>query len=147
MPRTTTRHGPAAGAPGGAPPRLAKLHTPEYLRLDKGELSTVLDMLRDPLVSHVFLLLQAFSDFSTGEFLGTYARLMDLCTPPEPERGKRREGPSYKQLRRAVDDLVAVGMAARGETNETQGQLRLYLAPRASNGKSKLSSARSKGRV
>lgn len=147
MTRTTTRHGPAAGAPGGAQPRLAKLHTPDYLRLDKGELHTLLDMLRDPLVTHVFALLQAFSDFKTGEFLGTYARLMDLCTPPAPERGKRRAGPTYKQLRRVVDDLVAIGMAARGETNETQGQLRLYLAPRASGGQSKLSSARSKGRV
>lgn len=147
MPRATTKHGPAAGSPGGAAPRLAKLHVPQYLRLDQGELQTTLDVLRDPLVTHVFLLMQAFSDFKTGEFHGTYARLMDLCTPPAPERGRRRPAPSYKQLRRAVDDLVAIGMARRGETNESQGQLRVYLAPRDRNAKSTATPTRSQGRV
>lgn len=145
--RARSQYGPAAGAPGGAAPRLAKLHTPQFLRLDQGELQTLLDVLRDPLVTQVFLLMQAFSDFRTGEFLGTYARLMDLCTPPAPERGRRRSGPTYKQLRRAVDDLVAIGLARRGESNESQGQLRVYLPPRDRTVRSKPSPARSQGRV
>lgn len=141
------KHGPAAGSPGGAAPRLAKLHTPQFLRFDQGELQTLLDVLRDPLVTHVFALMQAFSDFRTGEFLGSYARLMDLCTPPAPERGRRRPAPTYRQLRRAVDDLVAIGLARRGESNESQGQLRVYLPPRDRSAQSKVTPTRLTGRV
>lgn len=109
----------------------ATLFVPEFLRLEQREINTLLHVLRDPLTTHVFLLLQAHSDFKTGEFLGGYHRLMELCTPPIPERGQRRPGPSYWQLRRVVDDLIKFALAARDATqNALQGQLRLQLTPR-----------------
>lgn len=139
-----SQYGPAAGAKGGPAPRLAAMDVPDFLRLDKGELHHLLALLRDPLLTHVYFVLVANSVFKTGEFLGTYARLMDLCTPPAPERGRRRPGPTYKQLRRVVDDLVRFKLARRGEFNESQGQLRLHLQPRSGN---KPAPARSAGRV
>lgn len=125
-----SQYGPAAGAKGGAKPRLAALRVPSFIRLDAGELAALYDVFRDPLVSHVFTLLAIGADFTSGELLTTYARLMDLCTPPRPQNGPRRPGPSYKQLRRAIDDLVATGLVVRGDFNESQGQLRLYITPR-----------------
>ena len=109
----------------------ATLFVPEFLRLEKYELQSLLHVLRDPLATHVFLLLQAHSDFKSGEFLGGYHRLMELCTPPQPERGRRRPGPSYQQLRRVIDDLIALALAKRdASANALQGQLRLQLTPR-----------------
>lgn len=137
-----SQYGPAAGAKGGAAPRLAALDVPSYIRLDKAELHCLFAMLRDPLVGHVYLLLCMNSVFATGEFLGSYARLMDLCTPPEPEKGRRRPGPTYKQLRRAVDDLVAIGLAFRGQHNAEQGQLRIFIKPRDTRAAPKKSAGR-----
>ena len=109
----------------------AALHVPEFLQFEKYELQTMLNVLRDPLTSHVYLLLLAGSDFKTGEFLGGYHRLMELCTPPQPERGARRAGPTYDQLRRVIDDLTKVSLAKRDTAkNHDQGQLRLQLIPR-----------------
>lgn len=122
--------GPAAGAPGGAQPRLAALRLPDFMRLEGTELVTLLHVLRDPLAVHLYLLLLVQMQYSEGHFLGTYARLMDLMTPPTPERGRRRPGPTYKQLRGALDDLVSCGLVKRDDQNETQGQLRLWLASR-----------------
>lgn len=121
---------PAAGAKGGPAPLPAGLQVPAFLRLEGDELHAVLNVLRDPLVGHLYLLLLVQMRFTNGEFLASYARLMKLCTPPQPERGRRRPGPTYKQLRRAVDDLEAAGLVRRAEGNEAQGQLRLYLTPR-----------------
>lgn len=73
------------------------------------------------------MLIRGHSVFETGEFLGSYAGLMELCTPPQPERGKRRPGPSMKVLRRSIDDLVAHGVLERGLKNLEQGQLRLFV--------------------
>jgi hypothetical protein len=83
--------------------------------------------LRDPLCTHLYLLIEGHSVFETGEFLGSYAALMELCTPPQPERGRRRLGPTMRVLRRAIDDLVQMGMLERSDTNEAQGQLRLFI--------------------
>lgn len=121
---------PAAGAKGGPAPLPAALHVPDYLRLEGDELHAVLAILRDPLAVHLYLLLLVQMKFTNGEFLASYARLIELCTPPQPERGRRRKGPSMKQVRRAVDDLAAVGLVIRGDGNEAQGQLRLFLTPR-----------------
>lgn len=109
----------------------AKLFVPEFLRLEHSEIARVLDQLRDPLATHVFMLLLCETDFKTGEYNGGYHRLMELSTPPQPERGKRRPGPSYWQLRRVVDDLIAIALAQRdARQNALQGQLRLKLTPR-----------------
>lgn len=125
-----SQYGPAAGAPGGAAPRLAALRLPDFMRLEGTELVALLHVLRDPLAVHLYLLLLVQMQYSEGHFLGTYARLMDLMTPPEPERGRRRPGPSYKQLRNALDALVSAGMVRRDDHNQAQGQLRLWLASR-----------------
>lgn len=90
----------------------------------------MLHVLRDSRAVHLFLLLLTQMRFTEGHFLSTYARLMELMTPPQPERGRRRSGPTYKQLRNALDVLVSVDLVRRGRDNEAQGQLRLWLAPR-----------------
>lgn len=124
------RAAPAAGTKNGPAPLPATLHAPDFLRLEQVELSALLNKLRSPLAVHTYLLLLTQMRYTDGEFLGGYARLMELMTPPAPERGRRREGPTYKQVRTAVADLIAVGLVNRGDTNEEQGQLRLYMAPR-----------------
>lgn len=121
---------PAAGASGGADPRLAAIHLPDFMRLDGLELVSLMHVLRDPLATSLYLLLLVQMNYTEGHFLGSYARLMDLLTPPKPERGRRRAGPSYKQIRNALDALVSVDLVRRGRDNEAQGQLRLWLAPR-----------------
>lgn len=127
---TRSQYGPAAGTPRGAAPRLAGMRAPDFIRLDQLELQTLLHVLRDSTALHLFVLLVAHADFTTGELLSTYARFMDLMTPPQPERGPRLKGPTYAQLRRAVDLLEAHGLVRRGEGNQAQGQLRLYVDPR-----------------
>ena len=120
----------AAGTTAGPAPLPATLHAPDFLRLDRVELAALLNKLRDPLAVHTYLLLLVQMSYTQGEFLGGYARLMELMTPPPPERGRSKPGPTYKQVRTAVDDLIAVGLVTRGDQNESQGQLRLYMAPR-----------------
>lgn len=121
-----TRNRPAAGASGGAAPLPATYFVPDFLRLDRFELDAIYHRLRDPLAGHLYLLIRGHCVFETGEFLGAYARLMELCTPPQPERGPRRKGPSLEMVRRALRDLVAAGLVTRGEDNQAQGQLRLW---------------------
>ncbi|MCM2250835.1 MAG: hypothetical protein NDJ19_00610 [Ramlibacter sp.] len=126
-----SQYGPAAGASGGRAPLLSVVHVPEFLRLDHAELAALLGKLRDPLCTHVFILVLAHGLFENGEFLGGYARLMDLCRPSHPERGTRRPGPSMKQIRRAVADLIGMGLLSRDAgANKAQGQLRLRAMPR-----------------
>lgn len=109
----------------------ATLFVPEFLFLEHEELRVLLHVLRDPLATHVHMLLLTHSNFATGEFLGGYHRLMELCTPPQPERGKRRPGPSLEQLRRVVRDLIEHALVMRNAAaNAAQGQLRLQLKPR-----------------
>lgn len=124
------RSTPAAGASGGAAPRLAALDLPDFMRLEGLELVTLLHVLRNPLSVHLYLLLLVQMSYTEGHFLASYARLMDLMTPPSPERGRRRAGPTMKQIRNALDALIAVDLVRRGRDNEAQGQLRLWLAPR-----------------
>lgn len=127
----------------------ATLLVPKFLRFERNELQSLYHVLRDPLVTHVYGLLMLHTDFKTGEFLGGYKRLMELCTPPQPERGRRRPGPSYWQLRRVVEDLLTHLSQHYGEdgqptlraplarrdarANAAQGQLRIHLIPREKN--------------
>lgn len=122
-----SRNAPAAGASGGRAPLPATFCAPKYIHLDNPELCMLLGNLRDPLCTQLYLLITGYSVFETGEFLGSYAGLMEMCTPPQPERGKRRPGPSMWTLRRSIDDLVRFGLMQRGTTNEEQGQLRLWI--------------------
>ena len=138
-----TRNKPAAGASGGARPLPATFFPASYLNLDGEELRILLHVLRDVTATQVYLLIKAHCVFATGEFLGSYARLMELCTPPQPEHGRRRPGPSMQILRRCINDLVQHGLMVRGDTNMAQGQLRLWLVPP----KNKATSVRKDNRV
>ena len=118
---------PAAGASGGRAPLPATYFGPKYIHLDNPEICALLGHLRDPICTQLYLLIRGHSVFETGEFLGSYAGLMEMCTPPQPERGKRRLGPSMWTMRRSIDDLVRFGLLQRGSTNEAHGQLRLWV--------------------
>lgn len=108
---------------------LAHLHVPDFLMWDRIELHVLTNVLRDGDATQVYMALREYSDFVTGEFNGGYHNLMALCTPPRPERGPRRLGPSYKTMRRIIDDLIKVGLVQRLDAvkNKLQGQLRLQL--------------------
>ena len=125
-----SQYGPAAGASGGREPLETTLYVPDFLRLDRAELFTLLQQIREPLVSHVFLLVLANCVFETGEFLGSYARLISLSTPEREGPGRKVIRPTMKQMRRAVDVLVDMHLLRRGLKNEEQGQLRLRATPR-----------------
>lgn len=120
----------AAGTTKGPAPLPATLHAPDFIRLEKTELQALLNKLRSPLALNTYLLLLTQMRYTDGEFLGGYARLIELMTPPAPERGKRMPAPSMWDVRKAVADLIALGLVTRGEKNEEQGQLRLFMAPR-----------------
>lgn len=125
---TRSQYGPAAGTSKGPAPLPAAIHLPEYLNFSRAELELCFHILRDPLAWSVYGLLRTQADFTSGHTLQTYARLMELLTPPQPERGRRRRGPSYDQLRRVVEDLERLGLVKRNASNNAaQGQLRLWL--------------------
>lgn len=112
-------------------PLPATIFCPEFIRIEKHELQALLNQCRDPLALHIFFLVVTQANFKTGELLTNYARLIELCTPPQPERGKRMPGPTLKQVRRAVDWLLAADLLRRdAEKNAAQGQLRLYVRRR-----------------
>lgn len=129
-------------------PLPATLFVPDFLREEKYELHVLLAILRDGNTTQVYLLLLAHADFDTGEFLGGYHRLMELCTPPQPERGRRRSGPSLRQMRNIVDDLENYDLVRRDKAkNAAQGQLRLWVSPRKKGSTSERLEGRIKGRV
>ena len=123
------RNTPAAGSSGGRAPLPATLFVPRFAHYSAEVLHVLLHVLRDSFAFHLYALIHAHCVFETGEFYGSYARLMELMTPPQPERGKRRSGPSYWTLRRCIDDMEREGLLKRSTTNEAQGQLRLWLTP------------------
>lgn len=110
--------------------RIAGLRTPDFLWLNMQELNVLYNVLRHPLAAALYMLIVIHSDFSSGECLSNYARLIELLTPPAPERGNRMRAPTLSQVRRALDDLIACGLVRRGLKNLEQGQLRLKVTPR-----------------
>lgn len=112
-------------------PYAATIFAPEFLRLQDIELNPLLNVLRNPLATQIYLILLAQADFKTGWALVSYARLMELCRPPQPERGQWAKGPSLKQVRNAVDQLISVRIVKRNaEKNAAQGMLHLQVRPR-----------------
>lgn len=102
--------------------------TPELHKLGKEELHILFSVLRDPTTAYVYQVVAMHSDYETGEFLGSYTRLVEHATPPKPERGRSLPGPSLEQVKRAVRDLVAVGLLSRDTgKNTVLGQLRLQV--------------------
>lgn len=125
-------YGPAAGHYGGRAPLDADVYVPDFLRLDRAELGVLLQLARYPLCTHLYLLLSSHADFSTGEFLGSYARLISLCRPPATGApGKTPAPPTIKQMRYALDLLENRHLITRNRSrNALQGQLRIKLTPR-----------------
>lgn len=112
-------------------PLPATLHAPKFLQLEQLELRALLNQCRDPLCVHLFLLIVSQADFNTGELQTNYARLIELCTPPAPERGRRMAAPSIDKVRRALQWLITCGLVKRDAArNEAQGTLRLYVRRR-----------------
>ena len=112
-------------------PYAATIFAPEFLRLQRHELQALLNVLRSPLATQIYLILVSQADFKTGWALVSYARLIELCTAPQPERGRRPAGPSLIQVRRAVDALIGEGIVKRNaEKNAAQGMLHLQIRPR-----------------
>lgn len=130
----TSKHGPAAGAPGGATPRLTRLLAPTFIRLQQDELDALFNRTGHELAGSVYLLLIGGSVFKgpeAGQFLGSYARLQALLRPPRPERGQWAPPPTLKRVRGAIAALEAAGLVHRdAEANQAQGQLRLHLTLR-----------------
>lgn len=128
MARSTTKILPAAGTRQGPAPLPAAIHLPSRISLSFDELHTLMHMLREPLAAHTYILLRTQADFASGHILTTYARLMELMTPPQPERGRRRPAPTYEQLRRVLRDLEGFGLLRRDASqNAAHGQLRAWL--------------------
>jgi hypothetical protein len=123
-----SQYGPAAGTRRGPPIKPALLHPPERIVLRKDEM-LLLRSLSDYTTRGLYEALREMADFETGEiFPITYAQLKALGTPPKPQQGRPRPGPTYDVLRRMVYDLEAVGLVVRDRgANQAQGQLRLML--------------------
>lgn len=128
-------------------PLPATIFTPDFIRLEGVELKHLLNTLRDPLCTQILLLVITQSDFKTGHLLTNYARLIELCTPPQPERGRRMDGPTLKQVRRAIDWLEGCNLIKRDASeNAAQGLLKLSVR-RRNKPISKTTSVRKEGRV
>lgn len=113
-------------------PLPATLHAPEFLRFEHVELQALLNQVRDPLCVHLFFLITSQADFKSGHLLTNYARLIELCTPPQPERGRRMTPPTLKQVRRALDWLIEARLVKRDAAhNAAQGMLHLYVRKRS----------------
>lgn len=112
-------------------PLPAGIFLPEFIALQKGEMKILFNDLRSMLYTKIYMLLVIHSDFATGEVLTNYARLEELCTPPRREKGGRGKGPTERQIRYAVEQLILYGLVKRNaEKNEAQGMLRLFVRKR-----------------
>ena len=98
----------------------ATLLVPKFLRFERNELQSLYHSLRDPLVTHVYGLLLLHTDFKTGEFLGGYHRLMELCTPPQPERATRGADVMVSQRAPSTDILMKQLGSSSRTTRATQ---------------------------
>lgn len=111
-------------------PLPATVTVPDFLLCHGRELKTTLNDLCDSTCTHLLMLIICHSDFKTGWFLGSYARLQALSTPPKPEQGRRRDGPTLKEIRSALERLIAAGVVWRDASNLHNKQLRLRVWPR-----------------
>jgi hypothetical protein len=128
-----SQYGPAAGTKGGAAIKLSLLNPPEVLVTRRDELMA-LRRLSDYAVRGLYDALCELSDFETGEVFrdACYQELMAFGTPPRPERGRPRRGPTYDEMRRMLADLESVGLVKRSSAfNEAQGRLLMVLPFRA----------------
>lgn len=128
------RNPPAAGASGGEAPKPATIFAPEFLRFYQRELMVLLNVLRNPLATHLFFLLVSQADFNTGKQATSYARLQSLCSDPSPERGRKRKPCSLQQVRTALTELEKYKLIARNLAhNQAQGTLEISVKKRKQN--------------
>lgn len=107
-------------------PKPSGVRAPRFITLNQRELVTLLQVDRSAPTVQIYLLLLCISDFKTGEILTSYDYLVEMCQPPMREKGGRRGGLSYDQIRRIVARLIEYGLVKRNaHANEAQGMLRL----------------------
>ncbi len=117
-------------------PLPATVKTPKFIILQQAEMKILFNDLRNLLYTQIYMLLVVHSDFNTGEILTNYARLEELCTPPVREKGGRGKGPTERQIRYALEQLITYGLVKRNaQKNEAQGMLRLYVRKRKTTAK------------
>lgn len=99
-------------------------------------------------VRWLYLELVAMSDFKTGVVYASYARLASLLDCDQPERGKRLDTPTIKQIRTALDTLGRMNLALRDKAgNEDKRELKILVSPRVGLGASADKKGREKGRA
>jgi hypothetical protein len=104
--------------------RPTAIRAPNYMAWQKNEIHVIWNLLREAITIQIYGILVMESDYKTGEFSGTYNHIIELCTPPIPERGKRMPGPTMAQARRAIEQLVVNGLITRdADKNLAQGRL------------------------
>lgn len=95
----------------------------------------------------LFLELVAMSNFKTGVIYTSYARLASLLDCDQPERGKRLDVPTIKQIRSALDTFNTMGLALRDRAgNEEKRELKILVNPRVSEAAPAEKKGREKGR-
>lgn len=98
-------------------------------------------------VRWLYLELVAMSDFKTGLIYTSYARLASLLDCDQPERGRRLDTPTIKQIRTALDTLNTMNLALRDRKgNEDKRELKIFVRPREGFSASSEKKGREKGR-
>lgn len=98
-------------------------------------------------VRWLYLELVAMSDFKTGLIYTSYARLASLLDCDQPERGKRLDIPTMKQIRTALDTLAKMNLALRDKAgNVEKRELKILVSPRVGLGASNQKKGRETGR-
>ena len=117
-------------------PLPATVTVPDFLILQQREMKILFNDLRNPLFTQLYMLLVIHADFNTGELQTNYARLEELCTPPVREKGGRGKGPTLRQIRYALEQLIEYNLVKRNaEKNASQGMLRLFVRKRKTTAK------------
>lgn len=79
----------------------------------------------------LFQAIVAVSDFKTGAVTTHYARLIALLDCDQPQSGPRLPTYTIKQVRNALDQLVALGIVWRdSDDNRSNGELKIFIEPR-----------------
>ncbi len=124
---------------------LSRTEAPQFAALMDDEVVAL--RLVPPWVRWLYLELVAMSDFKTGRIFTSYARLASLLDCDQPERGKRLDVPTLKQIRTALDTLNKMNLALRDKAgNEEKRELKILVRPREGLGAPADKKGREKGR-
>lgn len=124
---------------------LSRHEAPQFAALMDDEVIAL--RLIPPWMRWLYLELVAMSDFKTGLIYTSYARLASLLDCDQPERGKRLDVPTLKQIRSALDTLNDMQLALRDRAgNEEKRELKIFVRPREGFSASSGKKGREKGR-